>query len=137
VKTKLIIPALAVLLLAGLVFGPPAFDAIVSYFSYNQYEGLIEVSSPGGEYIASGCHIIGGATTTNSTFVEIRLKGEERDYRKNEVVFMVDNLGPFDISWMNDRVLVIRYVSGPIYIQKFQWKDVGIKYGEMAGSSAR
>jgi hypothetical protein len=128
VKIKFIVLSLGILLVAAVLVGRPLFDDIISYFAYNKYEGSIEVLSPSGKYIAAGCHIIGGATTTNSTFVEIRSKNEGRKYKDDGLLFMVDNLDPFKISWKNDHELMIRYTPGPIYIQKFEWKDVAIHY---------
>jgi hypothetical protein len=137
VKARVILLIFGMVLVATLVSGYFLFSYLVPYFSYNKYEDAAEVSSPGGKYIAFGCHLVGGATTTDSTFVQIRLKGESRDYQKNEVLFMVDNLGPFKISWVNDNELKIGYTKGPIYVQKSQWRDVRTTYAELNESPAQ
>jgi hypothetical protein len=127
-RTKLIVAALIILIVPALLIARLVFAEIVSYLSYNKYEDQIEVASPDSRYIAAGYHIVGGATTTDSTVVLIRSKDELLDYDKNSLLFIVDNLGPFHLFWKNNNVLIIKYTPGPIYTQEFRWKDVGIRY---------
>ena len=127
-KTRLVIAGLVILLIPSLLVARLVFSEIVSYLSYNRYEDQIEVTSPDSRYIAAGYHIIGGATTTDSTIVLIRSKGEPLDYDKNSLLFIVDNLGSFHLLWENSNELIVKYTRGPVYAQKFRWKDICVRY---------
>jgi len=96
-------------------------------------EDLVEVPSPDGRYIASGYHVWGSAVVHDSTIFNIRPKNDWFNSKENEALLVVDMTGPnnpFNISWTNNKELVVTYTPGSIYLQKFNWKDVAIKYIE-------
>lgn len=96
-------------------------------------EDRVEVVSPDGRYIASGYHLLGSAVVHDSTIFLIRPKNGWLYGKGDEDLLIVDMIGsdnPFSISWANNKELVVTYTSGSIYLQKFNWKDVAIKYIE-------
>lgn len=127
-KIKFILLVLSILIVAAVWLGPYLFWDFIDYLGSSQYEDQVEMASPDGRYVAYGYHVIGGATVSDSTFVMIRTKGEALDYKKNDLLFVVDDLGPFKLIWKNNTELLIKYTPGPIYMQTFSWKDVSVKY---------
>ena len=92
----------------------------------------VDVTSPDGRYVASGYHVWGGATVSDSTIVEMRPNGWL--VPKAEYVLSVDMTkpgnNPFSISWMNGNHLDVKYTAGTICKKSNQWKDVTISFVE-------
>ena len=126
-KKATIILGSGILLLAVLLVSSVAIFFYI--FPYNIYTDSVEVVSPDKRYVAIGFHVIGGATTRNSTIIQLR---SNNFFGGTKIpVFIVDMIhpdNPFNISWVKKNELVVTYTPGSIYIQKFSWKDVTIKY---------
>jgi hypothetical protein len=115
------------LVLATFFFRDFSFNDLL-FLSYNKFEDGVEVESPDHNYSVVGYHMLGGAVSRNCTVILIRSKNERLNYRTNAPLLVVDNLGPFNISWVKNDELAISFTSGPIDLQKFGWKNVTVRY---------
>jgi hypothetical protein len=111
----------SVLALAALLLGFLFFER----GEMSQIRDTVAVKSPDNRYIATGFHVIGSATVHNSTVIQIRTNAF---LRKGDPVFIVDDLGAFNISWARKDELTVTYTTGPIYLQNFDWHGITIKY---------
>jgi hypothetical protein len=94
-------------------------------------EDFVDVPSPDDRYIATGFHVLGSAIVHDTVVVQLRLGNERYDAKNKDSLFILDDTSSshsFNLSWASDNELVVTYTPGSIYLQKFSWKDVTIKY---------
>jgi hypothetical protein len=95
-----------------------------------QSEIVMEQHSPNDAYIASVVNSFGGATVSNSTFVCIRLKGEQLKATSESIVFRVENIPKVGIKWNNYEQLIVDYDPEKVWYRTDGWRGVKVLYVE-------
>lgn len=102
---------------------------LLNYFvGMNETKDLVNVESPDHQYVATGYHVFGGATSQDSTIVVVHAQGESYTDRTNEPVLIADNIKPFNLTWPQNRLLVVECSLDNTYSKKSIWKDVTVQY---------
>jgi hypothetical protein len=114
---------IAVLLVGG-------YWLLVYFAPMSEIKDRSDVESPDHRYVATGYHIIGGATVSDSTIIVVHEKGQSYADRTNEPVLIADNLEPFSMKWESSRSLVVKCSLSNTYSKLTSWKDLTVEYSE-------
>ena len=123
--------AVTIALVAVVIWGPWTLNKVlwhIIYQSQNEVQDRIEVESPDHRYVATGYHVLGGATVANMTIVVIRPKGITTSHDSDDSVLIADNIAPFQISWTSPRLITVKCSSDRVYSKMTSWHDVKVQF---------